>query len=257
MKKYYIIGLSFFFLLGLSFYETIVKKNNTKALYPYNIKLYFSRTDGLKEGTTVAIMGVPVGIIKSVKKVSINEIKQQKNLDPGYSEAIELEIITAQPVAIWENYEVKFQKQSIFSDRMINIYPGNSDGEAKAFYKPEFKPNEERPVEEISATYYEDFFMASTQLVKENQQDFRKIVNNLKDVSYKLKYGNGTLPQLINNDKLYSYLKETSEDVGIFGKEARWYAESNRETGMNLTPFSLVVISHLMGFSILNNVTNY
>ena len=32
MKKYYIIGLSFFFLLGLSFYETIVKKNNTKTV---------------------------------------------------------------------------------------------------------------------------------------------------------------------------------------------------------------------------------
>ncbi len=212
--------------------------------------MYLSRTDGLKEGTSVAIMGVPVGIIKSVRKVSMEGIKEKKNLDTGYSEAIELEIITSQPIVIWENYEVKFQKQSVFSDRMINIYPGNSDGEAKTFYKPDYKPNEERPMEEISATYYEDFFMASTQLVKENQKDFRKIVTNLRGISDKLKNGNGTLPQLINNDKLYSYLKETSEDVGIFGKEARWYAESNRETGLNLTPFSLVLISNAMGFSI-------
>lgn len=253
MKKYYVIGILFFVSLGYGFYQTIVKQNDSKALYPYSIKLYLSRSDGLKENTTVAVMGVPVGIVKSVRKVSLSKAEDKKNLEPGYNKVIELEIITSQPVMIWENYKVTFQKKTVFSDRLINIYPGTSDSkESSALYKPEYKPNEVLTTDAISANYYEDFFMATTQLIKDNQKDIRKIVKNFKSISYKLKHGNGTLPQLINNDKLYSHLKETSEDVEIFGKEARWYAESNREYGMNLTPFSLVLISNAMGFSIFN-----
>ena len=56
--KYTIVGLIFFGLLGISFNYTIVEKTNTDAIYPYRMKLYYTRIDGLREGTEVSVKGV-------------------------------------------------------------------------------------------------------------------------------------------------------------------------------------------------------
>ena len=76
--KYTIVGLIFFGLLGISFNYTIVEKTNTDAIYPYRMKLYYTRIDGLREGTEVSVKGVDFGLVQEIKKVSVEDVP-----DPG------------------------------------------------------------------------------------------------------------------------------------------------------------------------------
>ena len=113
--KYTIVGLVFFGLMAISFNYTIVEKTNTDLVYPYRMKLYYTRIDGLREGTEVSVKGVDYGLIKEIKKVPVNEVPDQRFLEPGKSHAIELTLIVKEPITLWENYEVKFKNKTSFN----------------------------------------------------------------------------------------------------------------------------------------------
>ena len=116
--KYTIVGLCFFVLLIFSFNYTIVEKTDTDSIYPYRMKLYYTKIDGLREGTEVSVKGVDFGLVQEIKKVSIEEVSDKRFLDPGKSHAIELTIIMRAPVTLWENYDVKFKKSKFFGKKI-------------------------------------------------------------------------------------------------------------------------------------------
>ena len=139
--KYTIVGLVFFGLMAISFNYTIVEKTNTDLVYPYRMKLYYTRIDGLREGTEVSVKGVDYGLIKEIKKVPVNEVPDQRFLEPGKSHAIELTLIVKEPITLWENYEVKFKNKTSFSGRSIDIDPGNFEDDKSTFFKPAYRGN--------------------------------------------------------------------------------------------------------------------
>ena len=69
--KYTVIGLLFFGLLVVTFNYTIVEKTNTDLIYPYRMKLYYTRIDGLREGTEVSVKGVDFGLVQQIKKFQL------------------------------------------------------------------------------------------------------------------------------------------------------------------------------------------
>ena len=245
--KYTIVGLFFFGLLAISFNYTIVEKVNTDAIYPYRMKLYYTRIDGLREGTEVSVKGVDFGVVQEIKKVPANEVPDQRFLEAGKSHAIELTLIMREPVTLWDNYEVKFKNKTSFSGRSIDIDPGNFQDDKSTFFKPSYTKDGSSPNHSPSAKYYEDFFIASHNLLEENRPDIRRTVINLKELSVKFKSDKGTLPQLTNTDVVYNGLLDTSSDASIILKEFRRYQEGIRESDTIFIPFSLVLYRQLVG----------
>jgi hypothetical protein len=245
--KYTIVGLIFFGLLGISFNYTIVEKTNTDAIYPYRMKLYYTRIDGLREGTEVSVKGVDFGLVQEIKKVSVEDVPDQRFLEPGKSHAIELTLIMREPITLWENYDVKFKNKTSFSGRSIDIEPGNFQDDKSTFFKPTYLKDGNIPYHSPSGKYYDDFFIASHNTLEENRPDIRRTIINLRELSVKLKSDKGTLPLLTNTEIVYNGLLDTTADARIILKEFRRYEEGIRETDTVFIPFSLVLYRQLVG----------
>ncbi|HMV44229.1 MAG TPA: MlaD family protein [Leptospiraceae bacterium] len=245
--KYTIVGLIFFGLLIISFNYTIVEKTNTDLIYPYRMKLYYTKIDGLREGTEVSVKGVDFGLVQEIKKVPIEEVPDQRFLEPGKSHAIELTLIMRSPITLWENYDVKFKNKTSFSGRSIDIDPGYHQTEESKFFHPTYTKEENPPAHSPSAKYYDDFFVASHNTLEENRSDIRRTMINLRELSVKLKGEKGTLPQLTNTDLAYNGLLDTTADARIVLKEFRRYQEGIRESDTIFIPFSLVLYRQLVG----------
>ncbi len=245
--KYTIVGLIFFGILAFSFNYTIVEKTNTDAIYPYRMKLYYSRIDGLREGTEVSLNGVDFGLVTEIKKIPASDVPDQRFLEPGKSHAIELTLIMREPVTLWDNYEVKFKNKTSFSGRSIDVNPGNFQNDDSKFFKPTYTKNGNPPYHSPSGKYYDDFFIASHNTLEENRADIRKTIINLRELSVKIQSDKGTLPQLINTEIVYNGLLDTTADARIILKEFRRYEEGIRESDTVFIPFSLVLYRQLVG----------
>ena len=245
--KYTVIGLLFFGLLVVTFNYTIVEKTNTDLIYPYRMKLYYTRIDGLREGTEVSVKGVDFGLVQQIKKVPVEDVPDQRFLEPGKSHAIELTLIMKEPVTLWENYEVKFKNKTSFSGRSIDIEPGNFQDDKSTFFKPIYPKDGNVPNHSPSAKFYDDFFIASHNTLEENRPDIRRTMINLREHSFKLRADKGALPQLTNTDIAYNNLLDTSVDAKILLKEFRRYQEGVRESDTIFIPFSLVLYRQLVG----------
>ena len=143
--------------------------------------------------------------------------------------------------------KVKFKNKTSFSGRSIDIDPGNFQDDKSTFFKPSYTKDGSSPNHSPSAKYYEDFFIASPNLLEENRPDIRRTVINLKELSVKFKSDKGTLPQLTNTDVVYNGLLDTSSDASIILKEFRRYQEGIRESDTIFIPFSLVLYRQLVG----------
>ncbi len=245
--KYTIVGLLFFGLLTISFNYTIVEKTNTDAIYPYRMKLYYSRIDGLREGTEVSVKGVDFGRVTQIQKVPAADVPDQRFLEPGKSHAIELTLIMREPITLWENYDVKFKNKTSFSGRSIDIEPGNFQEDKNRFFKPMYPKDGRVPDHSPSGKYYDDFFIASHNTLEENRADIRRTMINLRELSVKLNGDKGTLPQLTNTDVVYDGLLDTTADAHIILKEFRRYQEGIRESDTIFIPFSLILYRQLVG----------
>ncbi len=233
------VGIGFTTLMSISFYFTIIKQTDTDSKYPYKLKLYYSKIDGIREGTEVYLNGIQFGMVEGFKYIPASEVPDKKFLEPGKNTAIEVLLKTAEPLTLWNNYQIRFKNVTMFSGRTIEIDPGFFEGEASTYFQPSFRKGGKIPDFSPSANYYDDFFAASARLIEDNRPGLRASVKSLTEISNKLQYGNGTLPQIINNDIVYDALVETSTDMNILGKEFRRYQESIREVNTIPIPFSI------------------
>lgn len=238
--KYYFVGLIFFIALGISFYLTIVEKTNTKKLYPFNMKLYFSRADGFKEGDPVNVIGIPIGEIREIKKVSRTDIIDKKFLDLDKDYAIEFTIALKKPIVLWDDYEIKFQTQTVFSGKTIDIRPGGNDNDRKTSVYSAY--SDEEPVSNFvpSARYIDDVFIQVNQLIVENKKDLRRFVSSSRLLTDKLNYDKkGTIPQIINTNNMSDALEDTICDIDTVAKEGRRFEEMSREADVIFIPFTI------------------
>ncbi len=245
-----LVGLAFFSILFLCFQYTIIEKTDIDSIYPYKMKLYFSRVDGLREGTEVYVLGNKFGIIREIKQVQSELVPDKKLLDPGKEFAIELIVSVQEPLTLWENYEIKFKSKTAFSGRTLDINPGSEKSEIEGSLQP-FRRLESKSF--ATGKYYDDFFAAANNTIKENDADIRKTFINLREISTKLNGTKGALPAFINSETAYLILDDTTVDASIILKEFRRYQEGIRETDIVFIPFSLVLYRQLVGSIYGNN----
>ncbi len=243
--KEILVGILFFSFLIFLFQVTIVEKTNTEKEYPYKMRMYFSRTDGIKEGQEVYLLGTKFGLIKEINKIDSNLVPDKRLLEPGKETAIELIIAVKEPITLWDNYEIKFKSKTAFSNRTIDINPGNESKEIAGSFNPTYTPNEYGSKKSPTGKYYDDFFAAANNTLKENEKDLRSTIINLKEISYKLNSTNGTIPKFLNEDTAYIFLDETTYDAKLTLREFRRFQESAREADTIFIPFSLILYRQL------------
>lgn len=252
--KKYLIGILFFISTFFLFYYSVIERQNDKVLYPYKMKLYFPTAEGLKEGTEVSIKGIPYGMVKTIKEVSVRQIIEPRFFTQS-EKAIELTILLKEPITLWDNYEVKFKSKTLFSGRMIDIDPGNYNMEESSFFKPTYLGDNESSTIP-SAKYYDEFFTGANNILVENRADLRSTILNLRSISQKMKSGNGTFAKLNTTDEVYRNLDETVGDIRIAAKEARRYLEMNRENETIPLTITMFIIFNSLNLNISSQGTN-
>lgn len=215
-------------LASLSFFQTVLQRGKSDNLFPYRFSLYYSQIDGIKEGTEVRIQGVKKGYVAHIEGIPAKDVPDKRYLDPKQDRAIELTIAMEEPFTFWDTYKVEFQTLTVFSNRVININLGKSDGNT-TFFNP-IVPKENKDSDFLpTARYFDDFFRGSSRLIEENREDIRKITSDLSSISSKLDGNKGTIPLLIGSTEMHDTLQETVSDAQMIGFEGRHYMESSRK----------------------------
>ncbi|MDF3820774.1 MCE family protein [Leptospira sp. 96542] len=240
-----VVGFAFVGILGFAFFATVIEPDKPAKKYPYRLSLFYSRIDGIKEGTEVRILGLPKGYVAHIDTRPILDVPDRRFLDNNMDHAIELHIALEVPLTLWDNYEVDFQTLSVFSNRVININPGSSDGK-RSFFKPTFQEGEKTPDYLPSARYFDDFFRASSAALDENREDVHRITMDLRSITDKLNQTEGTIPKLLGSTEMYDELVTTVKDAETLGKEGRRYMESSRNME-NTMPIPFIITASFYG----------
>jgi hypothetical protein len=227
--KYFepLVGLAFLIFLAIAFFVTVIQPEKPAKKFPYRLSLFYSRIDGIREGTEVRILGITKGYVAHITTRPMIDVPDRRFLNHNESDAIELVIALEEPLSLWDNYRVDFQTITLFSNRVININPGSSDG-STTYFKPTFREGDSIPDYLPSARYFDDFFKASSQTIEDNREDIRTITSNLSSITNKLNGTEGTIPKLIGSDEMYNELSTTIYDASVIGMEGRRYMESSR-----------------------------
>lgn len=254
-------------LVGTAFFRTIVSTEGKQSQFPYRTKIYYSKIDGIQEGTEVTVKGIYAGYILSIDVVPANTVLDRKFLDPAKETAIELTLAMKQPITLWDNYQIRFKSKTIFSSRIIDIDPGSYGEDSERQFEPVYLADSILPSAFPSARYIDNFFDATNTMITENRSDIRSIVANSKDITEKLRNDQGTLPRLIQLDDTYLELERTILAMSILQKEGRRYVESTRKME-NTHPMPFFIASAFFGrrtlagrpqepISALRNIRNF
>ncbi|TGK20773.1 MCE family protein [Leptospira fluminis] len=236
------LGLAFFLSFFLLLYQSVLERAGTKDLYPYTLKIYYPKSQGIRPGTSVSVLGVEKGLVRDVDVVPIEDVPDRRFLDPLRKKAVEITIRLADPITLYANYNISFRTKTVLSGRTIDIDPGSAELDQKmGFFNPTYKEGEERaPDFAPSAKYYDDFFAASTGIIRENEKDINLTFKNLFEVSEKLKGNRGSIPRILNDDDIHDNIAETMLDMRLFGDDARRYTEGYRKLERSApVPFSI------------------
>ncbi len=237
-----VLGFAFFCAFFILMYQSVIERAGSEEDYPFTLKIYYPKSQGIRPGIPVSILGLEKGVVRDVDVVSIEEVPDKRFLDPHRTKAVEITIRLAEPITLYSNYNISFRTATVLSGRTIDIDPGNAEDNPKQqFFRPTYKEEDGFiPDFAPSAKYYDDFFAASTGVIRENQEDINLLFTNLQDISVKLQGHSGSVPRLINDVDVYDNLAETALDMRVFGDDARRYVEGYRKLERNSTiPFSI------------------
>lgn len=229
MKKETITGILFISILSIAFFRTIISTEGRAEQFPYRTKIYYSQIDGLLEGSEVFVKGIESGYILSIDVVPIQDVLDQKHLDPSREKAIELTLALKEPLTLWDNYKISFKTKTLFSGRVIDIDPGSFSLKDPIYFRPSYQVDDILPEYFPSARYIDTFFESANTIIVENQPDIRIAMIDSKELSAKLLGTNGSIPRLLNTMEAYDELNLTLDAIGILAREGRRYQEANRK----------------------------
>lgn len=190
-------------LLALGFFTIILSQENifTKS---HSLTVVFDQVTGLIKGDKVYVKGVDVGRVKS--------LNVQRD---GVHATLTLEY----PVELHEDYRIAVVPSSVLGGKFVEIHEGTAE-------KPLLPPDAR-----ITGRGPADFIAELTDGVKAVREslesggvlgNLEETMANLKELTRKLKDGEGTVGRLLTEDSLYTNLLAVSERLsngeGTLGK---------------------------------------
>ena len=249
----FMVGLLFFGALSLVGYFTIVSESGPFASRGRQMVLFFDNAEGIREGSSVTVLGVPSGTVEKVELVPVNagnEILESDDPERvGQRVAITVEV--KKDVVFYENYRVAIKNESILSGKVVAINPGSAlpdAGGQRAAEVNVLAPS----VAELSDTGQDalDYMLAHrgdeqfvqlegetagdpvagiAEMISENRSNVKQTIENVKEITRKINEGDGTLGQLVNNDELHRNADTLVTDAQTVVRELRESLEDTRE----------------------------
>ncbi|MDH5656894.1 MAG: MlaD family protein [Spirochaetia bacterium] len=247
-----LVGTMFFGALVIVGYFTIISDEGPFAKKDKQVVIFFENAEGLKKGTRITVLGVPMGNIEEITLVSVNsndETVPDHSLD-RVSQKVAVSVNLRQPVIFYRNYRISVKSESLLSDRVIAIDPGtpadtaghpnsklpvlvmdkgslsDTDMNALEYLMDQKKSNE---IHELAGESGKDPIASITDLISENRADVRRTINNVAEISDKVNSGKGTLGMLVNDDDLHDKAHTLVNDAEVVVQEAREGFEDTRE----------------------------
>jgi phospholipid/cholesterol/gamma-HCH transport system substrate-binding protein len=206
LKNELAVGILFFIGMSILGYFTIIMRDEFIETRPYTIvKVEFPDVNGLQRAERVKMMGVSVG--------SVNNVYLQNRL-------VIVEMKMYEKVTFYENYSIRIRQESLLSGKFVSLdtgtpYSGSRQNLAIDLSTP------------LRGEQPSDLFALVEDVISENRSDIRMSVNNirdissnLKDVTGKIRRGEGTIGKLINEDQTQG-VKELVKEVRDTVEDAR------------------------------------
>ena len=190
-------------LLALGFFTIILSQDNVFSK-SYNLTVVFDQVTGLIKGDKVFVKGVDVGRVKSL---AVQRDGVHATLLLGY------------PIALREDYHIAVVPSSVLGGKFVEIKEGSPD-------KPVL-PEDAR----ITGSGPADFIAELTDAVKSVRDslegggvlgNLEQTMDNLKELTRRLRDGEGTLGKLLTEDAVYTNILAVSDRLakgeGTLGK---------------------------------------
>jgi len=189
-RRDFILGLVFFGTIALLLYYTIVLTGFSFSEKTY-MKAWFPDARGLKEGDAVLVAGRPSGTVREV--VFDDERPSDRRI------GVTMEFTS--PPTLHDGYIMRIAEFTVLGGRVIEIEPGSGTA-------PVIRANAEL-VGVVEPTALESF----SELLDENSEDFRAIVQNLRTTTDDLAQGRGVVGALLHDEELLNDMNGVVEDV--------------------------------------------
>ena len=238
-----------------------------------HIPVRLSSAEGMRSGVPVFMHGVEVGNVGSLFYVTLDEndrprpwhIAENETADGSagtsgrsHGQTVIAILNLRRDLPYYPNYEVVTRYQTILSEKIVEVLPGNARG-AMPYGKirpPEYGPEGESfpeldvlkfsdrelqrfrltgelPADQrvmLAASNYDDPLYLIASVIVENRRPLKEITGNLRDITEKLNQGNRNIALLVNRARLMEGTNGFLRDVIVLTQELREGVEDTRES---------------------------
>jgi len=201
MRNEIAVGILFFTALSILGYYTLIMSGDffSKNEY-YKMSVTFYNSDGLEANSKVKINGVLSGSVVDVKLMPDNSVFVTLKM---YNKFI-----------LYSNYKIMVKNETMLGGKYIGIDPGSGYKDGKAYAVVEARTN-------LLGESLGDVLTELSGLVAENRANLYKTIKNISEITAKINSGQGTLGQLINENKVYKNADDLIKEVRESMEDAR------------------------------------
>jgi phospholipid/cholesterol/gamma-HCH transport system substrate-binding protein len=181
------IKLGFFIIAGLLFFIVAIFYIGSKSnlfTTTIQIKSTFSSVSGLLEGNSVRFAGINVGSVQNIEITGTDKVVVTMVIQSDVKKFIK------------KNSEVSIGSEGLVGNKIATISPGSPDS-------PSIEDGDE--LKSVQPVELGDIINT----LNESTKNAQRISTDLADIVSKVNSGEGTLGQLVNNDKLYRTVDST------------------------------------------------
>ncbi len=258
-----LVGLAFFNVMSFLFTFTIFLGKVDWQSEVVHLPVRLSSAEGMRTGVPVFMHGVEVGSVGSLYYVTLDENGrprpwQSESRTRSHGQTVIAILNLTRDLPYYPNYEVVTRYQTILSEKVVEVLPGNALGpmpygktrpekygppeqafprlnvlkfstaELQRYHIYGELPDDER--EMLVASNYDDPLYLIASVIVENRRPLKEITGNLRDITEKLNQGNRNIALLVNRAKLMDGTNAFLRDVIVLTQEAREGLEDTRES---------------------------
>lgn len=271
-----VAGILFCLLMAILGFYTIIFKAERDGLALVYIPVRLPTAEGLSVGADVFLQGVRVGHIHSLHYMALDQQGWPFPFSleagpPSHGQTVIALLALMEAPRFYANYRIVGRYRTVLSDKVLELLPGgaadwfNSEGtpgrpypwgeeaapEGPIFYLQLDQQQMSRFREEgilpyrahlLTASNYKDPLYLLAAVLAENRRPLYQFFDNLRQITEKINYGNGSIALFINQPDLAHKLNAILKEADLLAADARDGLENLRESRSALEFISLTYL---------------
>ncbi|HQO40130.1 MAG TPA: MlaD family protein [Spirochaetota bacterium] len=188
----FIVGVVFFFAMGVLVYFTVIKGEFFDTRTYYTMSVIFDEVQGLAEGDHAQVNGVEGGVVTSIRLLEDSRVRVVLKMHVNFR--------------IYENYSIVMKNTTALGGRIISINPGRPEVDGIYFSEIETRTD-------LSGASLGDPFSLLAEVIQENRDELASTILNISQFAEKINKGDGTIARLVNEDTVHAGADKTLKQV--------------------------------------------